>query len=54
MVSIDETPLAPDDVKVKQRSGLYPVNVPYIADFQQFALLRKDRSFLGVCDFKGF
>ena len=29
MVSIDETPLAPDDVKVKQRSGLYPVKVPY-------------------------
>ena len=28
MVSIDETPLTPDDVKVKQRNGLYPVKVP--------------------------
>ena len=53
MVSIDETPLTPDDVKVKQRSGLYPVKVPY-SWFPTVRLVEK-RSFFPRClRFQGF
>ena len=53
MVSIDKTPLTPDDVKVKQRSGLYPVKVPY-SWFPTVRLVEK-RSFFPRClRFQGF
>ena len=53
MVSIDDTPLTPDDVKVKQRSGLYPVKVPY-SWFPTVRLVEK-RSFFPRClRFQGF